>query len=167
MLSTRDRNLLKIKELLPERQYAVIAWCDECELQGFPIKISEVYRTRERQNDLYEQGRTRPPWKIVTYTRNSDHTKRLALDVYAASGESTPEFYSTIEMLAKKYGITHPFTGAPLVDLPHFSVSYVSPEKPKEPDKNSIERAIERLEKKGANRTRLGVLKRLLARIVG
>lgn len=45
------------------------------------INISETYRTQDRQNELYAQGRTKPG-NIVTWTKQSRHTSRSALDCY-------------------------------------------------------------------------------------
>lgn len=49
---------------------------------GFPIAIFESYRTEERQNQLYAQGRT-TPGKIVTNAKGgrSWHNYGLAIDV--------------------------------------------------------------------------------------
>jgi len=48
--------------------------------QGLNVTITETYRTQERQDYLYTQGRTRGG-AVVTWTRNSRHTKRDAFDI--------------------------------------------------------------------------------------
>ncbi len=144
------RNAKKIRQLKEDVQWAATDWLEDCAKQGYPIRISEAYRTQSRQNRLFAKGRT-TQGRIVTYARISNHTKKLALDVYRASGESTPEFYTAIEFVGKKYGITHPLTDAPLVDLPHFEFVNVStrpiepsPDKAKMIQKRLVRRLIER-----------------------
>ncbi len=48
--------------------------------EGLKVKITETYRTKERQEYLYAQGRTRPG-KIVTWTLKSKHMERNAFDI--------------------------------------------------------------------------------------
>ena len=47
---------------------------------GLDPLVIETYRPQARQDELYAQGRA-TPGKIVTWTRNSKHTTRLAADV--------------------------------------------------------------------------------------
>ncbi|MGE7841407.1 hypothetical protein ACQKNX_11485 [Lysinibacillus sp. NPDC093712] len=51
------------------------------------IFITETYRSQERQNYLYAQGRTRPG-QIVTSTLNSNHKSRLACDIAVGPPQS-------------------------------------------------------------------------------
>lgn len=46
----------------------------------FPIMVVEGLRTRERQAELYAQGRTKPG-KVVTWTLNSKHIDGKAVDL--------------------------------------------------------------------------------------
>ena len=46
---------------------------------GLRIQIIETYRSQDRQDWLYEQGRTRPG-PVVTWTKHSKHTERIAAD---------------------------------------------------------------------------------------
>ena len=66
-----------IGALLPAAQAACRAFLAECEKEGLPVLITETYRTQERQDYLYAQGRTRAG-AIITWTRKSRHTGRLA-----------------------------------------------------------------------------------------
>src|SRR5688500_3622141 len=75
-----EKNLPKIKELVPDAQSACLAWLNDCWQYGFRFKILEAFRSQDRQNALYAQGRTKPGNK-VTWTLNSVHTTRLALDI--------------------------------------------------------------------------------------
>ena len=69
-----------ILELTPQAQKACNMFLAECKRQGLNVLITETYRSQERQNYLYEQGRTRPG-KKVTWTENSRHTSRRAWDI--------------------------------------------------------------------------------------
>lgn len=51
---------------------------------GLPVTVFETFRGQERQNQLWEQGRSRPG-PIVTKTRISAHTSRRAFDVVWAT----------------------------------------------------------------------------------
>jgi peptidoglycan L-alanyl-D-glutamate endopeptidase CwlK len=48
--------------------------------KGLRPEIVEAKRSQSRQEELYEQGRTKPG-NIVTWTRNSMHTNGLAVDI--------------------------------------------------------------------------------------
>lgn len=49
-------------------------------LSPFDIVVTEGVRTKERQEELYAQGRTKPG-NIVTWTLNSKHIEGKAVDV--------------------------------------------------------------------------------------
>ncbi len=99
-----------ISELLPHVQWAALAWLDECWDKKLYFKILCAYRTQDEEYALFTQGRTRDDMltayqkgmisfvdlkivqklfdigknrrgNIVTWTCNSFHTKRLALDL--------------------------------------------------------------------------------------
>ena len=134
-MSLKTRNKIKIAELREDVQYAVLEWMRACFEQGYKFKISEAFRSEERQLELYAQGRT-TQGNIVTWTRRSKHTKRLAIDLYAANGINTPQFFDTVAMIGKRFGITHPLAGAPYFDYGHFELDNVPP-KPIEPNENT------------------------------
>lgn len=69
-----------INELKPIAQKACRLFLEKCNEAGLDIFITETYRSQERQNELYAQGRTKPG-NIVTWTRNSRHTSRRAWDI--------------------------------------------------------------------------------------
>lgn len=48
--------------------------------KGLNVMVTETYRTQERQDYLYSLGRT-AKGSVVTWTRNSMHTKRNAFDI--------------------------------------------------------------------------------------
>ncbi len=110
-----------ISELTPLAQQACNLFMARCKAAGLDIFITETYRSQERQNYLYEQGRTRPG-QIVTWTKTSRHTSRRAWDI-ACIGE---ELYDTNVIkkagkIAADLGITWGGTwNTP--DRPHFEI---------------------------------------------
>lgn len=111
-----------INELTPTAQKACRLFLKKCEEAGLNIFITETYRSQERQNELYAQGRTEPG-QIVTWTLHSRHTSRRAWDI-AVNG---PILYdvSVIERageIGKQLGITWGgYWDTP--DKPHFEVT--------------------------------------------
>lgn len=113
-----------ISELTPAAQRACRMFLAECEASGLRVKITETYRSQERQNQLYEQGRTRPG-KIVTWTKNSRHTSRRAWDICKnVKGEeySDSTFFKRCGAIAKSLGITWGGTWKQ-ADTPHFEIA--------------------------------------------
>jgi len=108
---TRD-----LDELNPEFRKAVdlvladlAHWCKE-HLPGREPVVIETYRSQERQDALYAQGRT-ADGHIVTWTRNSKHTQRLAVDIgFSKTGRAgwwdAPEkAWKYYAHLARKHGL--------------------------------------------------------------
>ncbi len=113
-----------ISELTVNAQKACNLFLEECKRQGLNVLITETYRSQERQNYLYEQGRTRPGNK-VTWTKSSRHTSRRAWDICknVKGGEySDSAFFKKCGEIAKKYGITWGGTWK-TPDTPHFEIS--------------------------------------------
>lgn len=69
-----------LKELNPLVEFLARKAIEDIKDQGVNPLIVETYRSQARQNTLYAQGRTKPGSK-VTWTKNSKHTTRKALDV--------------------------------------------------------------------------------------
>ena len=59
-----------INELTPLAQRACRLFMETCRKNGLDIFITETYRSQKRQNELWEQGRSKPG-KIVTWTMQS------------------------------------------------------------------------------------------------
>lgn len=74
-----------ISELTPLAQQACKLFLTRCKSTGLDIFITETYRPQERQDYLYEQGRSRPG-QIVTWTKTSRHTSRRAWDIACNGG---------------------------------------------------------------------------------
>lgn len=68
-----------VAELTPQMQDKVNAFLLECYKQEVEVYPFETYRSQERQDELYAQGRTKPGNK-VTWTLNSRHKQREACD---------------------------------------------------------------------------------------
>ncbi|MSU02711.1 M15 family metallopeptidase [Tissierella pigra] len=64
-----------LDELSPKTRELAISFLEKCKENGLSVRITETYRTQARQDMLYKQGRT-TSGSIVTWTRNSKHTKR-------------------------------------------------------------------------------------------
>jgi peptidoglycan L-alanyl-D-glutamate endopeptidase CwlK len=114
-----------INELLPVAQKACKLFLEECKKANLDIFITETYRSQERQNYLFEQGRSREGDK-VTWTKMSNHTSRLAWDI----GVNKPKYLYDEETLnkageiAKKLGIIWGGTWPKgKTDKPHFEVN--------------------------------------------
>lgn len=119
-VTTANRN---IDALLEVAQKACRLFLEECEKEGLNVCITETYRSQERQNYLYAQGRTREG-KIVTWTKKSRHTSKLAWDICKnVKGQeySDNTFFMKCGAIAKKLGITWGGTWKER-DLPHFEV---------------------------------------------
>ena len=113
-----------INKLLPVAQKACRLFLSECEKEGLPVLITETYRSQERQNELYAQGRTKPG-KVVTWTKNSRHTSRLAWDIcknVKGAEYSDTSFFKKCGAIAKKLGITWGGDWK-TPDMPHFEVT--------------------------------------------
>jgi len=100
-------------------------------------------RSQEEQDRLYAQGRT-TPGRVVTWTRDSDHLRGIAIDLEPRVG--TPEAVrSAMEEASAKLGIPlGPSLGAK--DLGHFALPKdynvaTAPKVPEEPLASRVERA--------------------------
>ena len=112
-----------ISELTKNAQKACNLFMERCKAAGLNVLITETYRSQERQNYLYEQGRTRPGNK-VTWTKNSRHTSRRAWDIcknVKGAEYSDSSFFKKCGAIAKELGIIWGGTWK-TPDTPHFEV---------------------------------------------
>lgn len=117
------KTIRDISELTPNAQKACNLFMAECKRQGLNVLITETYRSQERQNYLYEQGRTRKG-NVVTWTKNSRHTSRRAWDICKnVKGQeySDASFFKKCGEIAKKFNITWGGTWK-TPDTPHFEI---------------------------------------------
>ncbi|TDY07144.1 UNVERIFIED_CONTAM: peptidoglycan L-alanyl-D-glutamate endopeptidase CwlK [Lysinibacillus xylanilyticus] len=113
-----------ISELLPAAQLACRLLFQECCKAGITnIFITETYRSQDRQNYLYSQGRTQPG-QIVTWTLNSNHKSQLAWDIAVGPPQSLYDVItlSRVGAIARKLGITWGGDWTGSIDRPHFEV---------------------------------------------
>ncbi|QGG51451.1 M15 family metallopeptidase [Lysinibacillus pakistanensis] len=113
-----------LSELLPAAQTACRLLFQECFKAGIKnIFITETYRSQERQNYLYAQGRTRPG-QIVTWTLTSNHKSRLAWDIAVGPPQSLYDVttLNRVGAIARKLGITWGGDWIGSIDRPHFEV---------------------------------------------
>lgn len=114
-----------ISELTPKAQEACNAFLSLCRQRGLKVRITETYRSQERQNELYAQGRT-SPGSIVTWTKNSRHTSRRAWDICQdIKGEeydNSKGFFKKCGAAASELNITWGGTWS-TPDMPHFEIA--------------------------------------------
>ena len=113
-----------ISALTDKAQEACRLFLAECQKCGLKVRITETYRSQERQNYLYEQGRTRAG-KVVTWTKNSRHKSRRAWDIcqdIKGKEYSDSTFFKRCGEIAKKLNIT--WGGIwKTPDTPHFEIA--------------------------------------------
>lgn len=75
--------------------------------EGLNPVIIETYRTQERQEMLYSQGRDREG-SVVTWTKESKHTKRKAFDIINGEGDpfSDDYFFRRCAEIGEEVGLT-------------------------------------------------------------
>lgn len=123
-LSSANTTCRDISELTPSAQIACNLFLTQCKTKGLNVLITETYRSQERQNYLYEQGRTRAG-KIVTWTKNSRHTSRRAWDICKnVKGHEFDDanFFKACGAVASELNITWGGTWS-TPDMPHFEIS--------------------------------------------
>ena len=149
---------------MPHTWWALEQWEQDCDRVGLAFYIAEAYRSQERQNALYAQGRG-SVGSIVTWTMNSPHTARLAVDiepVYRPKNIRT--YYEEIEKLGTKYGIFRPKELVKLNDLRHFELSNVAPA-PANPPLETRIKQMKRAVSRTKNEERKRMMERRIARM--
>lgn len=94
-----------IDDLTPNFRDKVKLFLQEAKERWFNIKVFEWKRSKERQQDLYNQGRT-TPWKIVTWTMKSKHLDWNAVDLVFLDKNWNPSWvwdYNSLISIWKKY----------------------------------------------------------------
>lgn len=102
---------------------------DECNRLGLNIAVTETYRTKERQDYLYEQGRSRPG-SIVTNAKGSSmssyHQWRLALDIHHNEKDNLypKEIMLKAANIFKKYGFEWGGDWTSFKETPHMQMTF-------------------------------------------
>lgn len=122
---TSTEIITDLDELTPKTRELAIEFLERCEANGLNVRITETYRTQARQDILYEQGRT-TPGPIVTWTRNSKHTERLAFDI-AEDNTDDPygnlEFFRKCAEIGREVGLTPGYYFEEFQDMPHYELN--------------------------------------------
>lgn len=115
-----------INELSPVAQKAIRLFLKECEKEGLNVLITETYRSQERQDYLFKQGREAPYLNKaeVTWVTESKHTSRNAWDLCEnkpGEGYKDDNFFKKCGDVAKRLDITWGGDWKQK-DKPHFEV---------------------------------------------
>ncbi|MBR5284183.1 MAG: M15 family metallopeptidase [Clostridia bacterium] len=119
---SRDTTLLH-----PQLQEICETFIAECRKQGLTVGISQTWRTKAEQDDLYAQGRTKPG-VIVTKCRypNSPHNWGVAFDIYRNDGKGAyadnDGWFKKCGQIGKKLGLCWGGDFKSFVDKPHFEL---------------------------------------------
>ena len=91
--------------LVPELRSRVQRVIDRMQHEyGHEVTIVETARSQERQDHLYDQGRSRPG-AIVTWTRDSAHTHGTAADVIVDGSWESGLGFARLQEIAKEEGL--------------------------------------------------------------
>lgn len=120
------RSEAAISTLLPKVRPLARGLIRDAAANGIKIVITSANRTYDEQNELYEQGRSKPG-NIVTNARggHSNHNFGLAFDVTVFRG-ATPVWegpdYKVVGQLGKASGLTWGGDWESINDEPHFEL---------------------------------------------
>lgn len=123
--SQRSRSI--ISGLSPEFQPYVVELLRRGFAAGLRPELVEGYRPQEKQDQLYEQGRT-APGNIVTWTRKSKHTTGKAVDIAFLDDRGNitynvdSEWYNIMGKIGNQIGLTWG-GNFPQKDVPHFQLA--------------------------------------------
>ena len=71
---------------------------------GQNVQVAETFRSQDRQNVLFAQGRD-TPGPVVTWTQNSKHTQGRAADLVLGGGGAGSDAYTTLQRIANEEGL--------------------------------------------------------------
>lgn len=120
-LKDSTEQIREISELTPHTQKLCKEFLNRCENAGLPVIITETYRSQKRQDELFKQGReTDGP--VVTWTKNSRHTKRRAFDIAKRGPDpyGDEEFFRKCAEIGKEVGLNPGYFWDDYQDKPHF-----------------------------------------------
>lgn len=116
-----------LDQLNEKTREAAVLFLEIAEDEGLEVLITETYRTQERQEYLYTLGRT-AEGNVVTWTTNSEHTKRSAFDIAKnVRGEeyNDREFFREAAEIGKRIGLEAGYFWADgRQDMPHFQMNW-------------------------------------------
>ncbi len=126
-LLQQQRDMKRLQPLVERKANEVLR---EMALLGLPMRIVEGYRSVERQNELYAQGRTKPG-AIVTNAKGGQslHNYGVAIDCcFVKTGYNAPEsHWITYGTVAKKHGFEYGGDWVEFKDRPHIQMTLGHP----------------------------------------
>ena len=120
---SRDITLLH-----PEVQNIIPKFLEQCKNNGLIVKITDTLRTKQEQDNLYAQGRTKPG-NIVTWVKYpySNHNWGMAFDICRNDGKGayndTDGWFFKVGQIGKKLGLTWGGDWKDTPDKPHFELT--------------------------------------------
>lgn len=98
------RDLQRLEQAHVNLRRVVILAASKLQRRGIRVMVGETLRTKERQAELYAQGRTKPG-EIVTWTKNSRHFAgpdglSRAVDVIVLKPDGSPDWKNTSAFVA-------------------------------------------------------------------
>ena len=103
---SEPKRINDLNELRPDFKAAFLKWYNAANRYmaniGYAVGITETYRTQERQEWLYKQGRVQgfgTPGRPVTWTKDSNHGYRIAADFHIKQGNVAKWDISLYQML--------------------------------------------------------------------
>lgn len=113
-----------LDELTPKTRELALKFLERCEEEGLKVRITETYRTQERQDKLYDQGR-RTKGNVVTWTKNSKHTKRRAFDIceQGPNPYGNEDFFRRCAEIGREVGLTPGYYWEGVQDKPHYELN--------------------------------------------
>lgn len=116
-----------LDQLNEKTREAALLFLEIAKDEGLEVLITETYRSQERQEYLYTLGRT-AEGNVVTWTKNSEHTKRSAFDIAKnVRGEeySDREFFRKAAEIGKRIGLEPGYYWTDgRQDMPHFQMNW-------------------------------------------
>lgn len=115
-----------VKLLKPELQDIIIKFIDKCEQQNLKVLITQTFRSKAEQDQIYAKGRT-APGNIVTDVRypNSAHCWGIAFDIARNIPDhlyDSNEFFVKCSVIAKSLGLRWGGDWKKTKDSPHFEL---------------------------------------------
>lgn len=120
---SRDITLLH-----PEVQAIIPKFLQECKNQGLIVKITDTLRSKQEQDELYAQGRTKPG-KIVTWVKYpySNHNWGMAFDICRNDGKGAyydaDGWFKKVGQIGKTFGLIWGGDWKDSPDKPHFELT--------------------------------------------
>lgn len=119
------------KNLHPIVKDLMNKFIDNCRKKGINVQITQGFRSKEYQNELYAQGRTKPG-SVVTNAKGgySEHNYGLAFDFVLiknngrADWDSRNKMWAIAGAIGESLGLSWGGRWTKFIDLPHFQYTF-------------------------------------------